>query len=234
MTTVEQDKRVLRLHSTDNVGIACADLEPGITVSIGEDRKVQLIEQIARGHKFAAAAIPADAPIHKYGQVIGFAARDIAIGEHLHTHNVVFHGFDRDYTIGRAAIPTDFVPEADRATFQGYVRGDGRVGTRNYIVVLVSVNCSATAATRIATHFEHSGELDLYPDVDGVVALTHGYGRGTAGQGNEGFEILQRTQDMPTTPTSPVSYCSASDARPTRYRPCRTAGRSAATNWSKR
>jgi arabinonate dehydratase len=192
MTIVDQDDQTLRLHPGDNIVIARRDLEPGTRLAaISEGSTVT--DQVPRGHKVAVAPVAEGEPIRKYGQVIGFAARDIAVGEHVHTHNVAFHGFDRDYAVGVDARPTEYVPESERATFRGYLRADGRVGTRNYLVVLVSVNCSATAATRIATHFEHSGELDDYPDVDGVVALTHGYGCGTAGQGNEGFETLQRT-----------------------------------------
>lgn len=192
MTIVEQDNLTLRLHGTDNVVIARRDLESGAALT-DERGTVAVLQDVPRGHKIAAGGIAADSPIRKYGQIIGFAACDIAVGEHVHTHNVAFREFDRQYAIGEDVRPTDFVAEAKGATFRGYLRTDGRVGTRNYIVVLVSVNCSATAATRIAAHFEHSGELDDYPDVDGVVALTHGYGCGTAGLGNEGFEILQRT-----------------------------------------
>ena len=131
--------------------------------------------------------------MRKYGQIIGFASRDIAAGEHVHTHNVEYREFERESSISADVRPTALVPDDERARFRGYVRGDGRVGTRNYIAVVVSVNCSATAATRIATHFEHSGELDAFTDVDGVIALTHQHGCGTAGRGNAGFDMLQRT-----------------------------------------
>jgi altronate hydrolase len=191
-TTFAQSDQTVRLQVNDNVVIARQDLEPGTRLE-SVAGQVEIADLVPRGHKVAADDIAAGAPVLKYGQIIGFASRDIAAGEHVHVHNVAFHGFDRDYAIGENVRPTDFIAEAERATFRGFVRGDGRVGTRNYLVVLVSVNCSATAATRIAAHFEHSGELDAYPGVDGVIALTHGYGCGTAGRGNEGFEILQRT-----------------------------------------
>lgn len=191
-TTSAQGDQTLRLQANDNVVIARRDLEPGIRLEAVKGQ-IEVADLVLRGHKVASGDIAAGAPVLKYGQIIGFASRDIAAGEHVHVHNVAFHAFDRDYAIGENVRPTPFVPETERATFRGFVRGDGRVGTRNYIVVLVSVNCSATAATRIAAHFEHSGELDAYPDVDGVIALTHGYGCGTAGSGNEGFEVLQRT-----------------------------------------
>ncbi|MEO7236572.1 MAG: altronate dehydratase family protein [Lapillicoccus sp.] len=177
----------LRLSERDNVLIARADLLPGVAGS------PTVVDAVPRGHKFARVAIARDEPILKYGQVIGFAGRDIRAGEHLHTHNVEYREFDRTVAAGSATRPTAYVPVPERATFRGYVRGDGRVGTRNEIVIVVSVNCSATAATKIATHFELAGELDAYPDVDGVVALTHSYGCGTAGRGNAGFDLLQRT-----------------------------------------
>ena len=177
----------LQLSDRDNVLIACADLVPGAPGS------PTVVGAVPRGHKLARVAIAHDEPILKYGQVIGFAGRDIGAGEHVHTHNVEYRAFDRTVAAGSATRPTAYVPVPERATFRGYVRGDGRVGTRNEIVIVVSVNCSATAATKIATHFELTGELDAYPDVDGVVALTHSYGCGTAGRGNAGFDLLQRT-----------------------------------------
>jgi altronate hydrolase len=169
----------LQLHGSDNVLIATEDF--------------QGVDAIPRGHKVASVAINAGEPVRKYGQIIGFASRDIAAGEHVHVHNVEYREFSREAEVGVDVRPTEYVPEAERATFRGYVRGDGRVGTRNYIAIVVSVNCSATAASRIANHFRDSGELDAYPNVDGVVALTHQQGCGTAGRGNEGFDMLQRT-----------------------------------------
>jgi altronate hydrolase len=173
------DTAALLLHEADNVLIARQDM--------------QATDPIPRGHKLARTAIPTGEPVRTYGQIIGFASRDIATGEHVHTHNVEYREFERESSIGADVRPTAFVPDDERACFRGYVRGDGRVGTRNYIAIVVSVNCSATAATRIATHFEHSGELDAFPDVDGVIALTHQHGCGTAGRGNAGFDMLQRT-----------------------------------------
>lgn len=171
----------IRLHDSDNVAISCREIVDATGAAV------------PRAHKIAARAIASGEPILKYGQVIGFASRDITAGEHVHVQNVAYREFERDASVGVDVRPTQYVPEAERATFQGYVRGDGRVGTRNYIAIVVSVNCSATAAARIALHFELSGELDAYPDVDGVIALTHQYGCGTAGRGNAGFDMLQRT-----------------------------------------
>ena len=143
---------------------------------------------IPRGHKIATAAMEVGDPIRKYAQVIGYAAAEIAPGDHVHTHNVEFRNTDLDYEFS-----TDLRPVAPATTtdyFLGFKRANGRVGTRNYIAVLTSVNCSATAARKIADAFGPE-ELSQYPNVDGVVAFVHGTGCGMAGDG-EGFEALQR------------------------------------------
>ena len=178
----------VRLHAADNVVVTRIDLLPGITLS---DEKVDALAQVPAGHKIATAAIAKGEAVRKYDQIIGFATADIAPGEHVHTHNVEVQDFDRDYRIGEAVKPVDFIPEADRATFQGIVRADGRVATRNYIGVLTSVNCSATVARYISDNFRGPA-LDAYPNVDGVVALCHGTGCGMAADG-EGMAILKRT-----------------------------------------
>jgi altronate hydrolase len=121
------------------------------------------------------------------------ATRDIAAGEHVHTHNLAFSDFAREHAPGAAAQPTAYV--AQPATFQGIVRADGRVATRNYIGVLTSVNCSATAARAIADYFRRDirpEALADFPNVDGVVALTHGMGCATASDGEE-LQVLRRT-----------------------------------------
>jgi altronate hydrolase len=129
--------------------------------------------------------------VRKYGQILGFATAPIAVGEHVHTHNLGMGNFDRDYAFGVDAKPTDYVPEAQRATFEGIVRADGRVATRNFLGVLTSVNCSASAARFIAEQFR-GGALAEFPDVDGVVALGHGTGCGMGIDG-EPMHLLRRT-----------------------------------------
>jgi altronate hydrolase len=112
----------------------------------------------------------------------------------VHVHNLAFSAFERRHDdIGAAAVPTAFVEHP--ATFDGIVRADGRVATRNYIGVLTSVNCSATVARAIADHFRRDirpEALMRYPNVDGVVALTHGMGCATAADGEE-LTVLRRT-----------------------------------------
>jgi altronate hydrolase len=165
----------VQLHAADNVLVATRDAEG-----------------VPRGHKVATVPIATGEPVRKYNQIIGFATRDIAPGDHVHTHNVEFKAFERDYAFGADVHEVEMVPEDERATFEGIVRPDGQVATRNYLGVLTSVNCSATTAKLIADQFRRPGLLDEFPNVDGVVALTHGTGCGMASAG-EGFDVLQRT-----------------------------------------
>jgi altronate hydrolase len=181
----------IRLHASDDVLIARSQLVGGTTVEGVTARGL-----IPAGHKIASRAIVTGDPVRRYNQIIGFASRPIAAGEHVHTHNLWMGeakgDFARDYAIG-----ADLKPEPARleASFMGYRRSDGRVATRNYIGVLSSVNCSATAARAIADHFSrqnHPEALADFPHVDGVVALTHGSGCGMDSEGL-GLKVLQRT-----------------------------------------
>ncbi len=181
----------LLLHPDDDVAVAVHDLEPETVVSAG-GLDVEVCGRVPAGHKVAIHDIPAGTQVRKYGQVIGVASRDIARGEHVHTQNVGFAELGRDYAIGRDRKEVRLLPEELRASFQGIVRPDGRVATRNYIGILTSVNCSATVARMVAAQFaQPGGLLAQYPHVDGVVALTHGSGCGMAGSG-EGFDVLRR------------------------------------------
>ena len=174
----------VRLHPTDNVVVASTRLPRG-TFLAGEN--VHAIEPIPSGHKIATAAIVSGEPVRKYGQVIGVATRDIAAGAHVHVHNLAVSDLRAAAEAGRAWQRR----EAPRS-FMGYRRKDGRVGTRNYIGVLTSVNCSATVARHIAEAADKSGLLAGFPNVDGIVPITHSSGCGMAGEG-EGYDILRRT-----------------------------------------
>jgi altronate hydrolase len=149
--------------------------------------------RIPRGHKMAVAPIAEGEPVRKYGQIIGFASKSIAPGQWVHEHNVAMRDFARDYRIGEEAKNDEVLPLELRATFEGYVRPNGKTGTRNYIGILTSVNCSATAAKFIADEVNRSGILDDFPEVDGVAAFVHGSGCGMAAYG-DGWELLRRTQ----------------------------------------
>ena len=173
------------LNASDTVGIAGRPLTAHDTV-LG----IQIRENVSRGHKVALREIAPGEKILKYAQIIGYASQPIAAGDHVHTHNVEFRGTDHNYEFCVDAPDTDRLADADRATFQGYVREDGRVGTRNYVGVLPSVNCSATVARHIVDAITPD-MLAQYPNVDGVVAFVHGSGCGMATEG-EGFDNLKR------------------------------------------
>jgi altronate hydrolase len=180
--------RTIRLSAEDNVIVAVDQILPGVEV-------VDVIarERVPRGHKMAVTIIREGEPVRKYGQIIGFASIQIAAGDWVHEHNVVLHDFARDYRFAEAAKNDEVLPPELRATFEGYVRPNGKTGTRNYIGILTSVNCSASVAKFIAEEVNRSGILDSYPEIDGAVAFVHGTGCGMAAYG-EGWDLLRRTQ----------------------------------------
>lgn len=172
----------VRLDPDDNVVTATRALQAGHAIE-----NVTTTALIPSGHKIATRAIARGEEVRKYAQFIGLAHADIAPGDHVHTHNLDFRATEVEYEFGTDLRP---VTPATGDTFMGYRRESGRAGTRNYIAIVTSVNCSATAARRIADAFGPD-ELTAYPNVDGVVAFVHGTGCGMAGDG-EGFEALQR------------------------------------------
>ncbi len=176
---------VIRLNPADDVVIARVDVPNG-TLLVKENVHANVL--IPAGHKIATRDVGTGKPVRRYNQIIGFATRDIKAGDHVHVHNVSMGDFERDYAFCVEAKPTAYI--TPQATFQGIVRPDGRVATRNYIGIITSVNCSATVARLIARQFEN--RLDDFPNVDGVVALTHKTGCGMASDG-EAIDILRRT-----------------------------------------
>jgi len=178
----------IRLSPKDNVVVARADLLPGTTLA---EESVTCRGHVPAGHKLATAPITTGEAVRKYNQIIGFATAQIAPGDHVHTHNLAMGNFARDYAFCADARANDRAPAAEQASFLGIRRTDGRVATRNYLGILTSVNCSATAAKLIADQFR-GGALAEYPNVDGVVALGHGTGCGMASEG-EAMDLLRRT-----------------------------------------
>jgi altronate hydrolase len=174
----------IRLSAADNVVIARSDIESGTAVEA-----IKSTERIAAGHKLAMVSIAQGAAVRRYGQIIGFASRNIAAGEHVHVHNLEMRSVSRDHHFGAAYQPT--VPSAPAASFQGIRRSDGRVATRNYIGILSTVNCSASVCKYVADAFKAEA-LGRFPNVDGVVALTHTSGCAMDTEG-EGIAILRRT-----------------------------------------
>jgi altronate hydrolase len=181
---------VIRLHPEDGVLIARTTLLPGAELAPG----IVTIERIPAGHKVAIRAIATGEAIRRYGQIIGFATAPISPGQHVHEHNCGMGDFAKDYAWGVDATPT---PNFDLpATFEGIRRPDGRAATRNYIGILTSVNCSAHVASMVADIFKKNpftghDPLAEFPNVDGVVALTHKTGCGMTQL--EPLRVLRRT-----------------------------------------
>jgi len=176
----------IRLNAADDVVIARVEIPAG--TKLLKENGVEVPSRVPAGHKIATRAVKSGQPVRRYNQIIGFATRDIRAGEHVHVHNLGMGEFERDYAFSVDCRETRF--EQSPAEFQGIVRADGRVATRNYLGILTSVNCSATVARMIAEHFRN--RLEAYPNVDGVVALTHKTGCGMASEG-EGMDLLRRT-----------------------------------------
>lgn len=183
-------EQAVLLSPDDHVAVARADLSAGLELD-GPNGSFQLIEPVPRGHKLAVRAAAAGEAVRKYGQVIGFATADIPPGAWVHAHNLGFGPgeLNLDYEVGVDVQPVEPLPPEQRARFLGYARPDGRVGTRNYLAVIATVNCAASVVSAIAARFagcEHS-----YSDFHGVIPLTHKGGCG----GRQGWEteLLQRT-----------------------------------------
>ena len=179
---------LIRLHAQDNVLVAKSAVALGEVFS---DWQLKARAQVPAGHKIAARAIAQGERVLKYNTEIGVATRDIAAGDHVHSHNLALGEFHHDPAFGEDVRPVAYVPADQRATFQGIVRPDGRVATRNFIGILSSVNCSSTVIHRIAAHFTPE-KLAAYPNVDGVVAFAQTSGCGMASP-SEHFDVLRRT-----------------------------------------
>src|SRR5438067_4228767 len=188
--TADLAEVAVHLHPDDEVAVARVPLPPGLRVHTpyGEIRVSRLVPS---GHKVALRAVGDGDAVHKYGQVIGFATAPIAPGDHVHSHNLGVGAITHDYAIGADVRPVDVVPDAERRTFIGFRRPGGRVGTRNYVAVIATVNCSASTVRYIADRFRGDALRD-YPSVDGVIALTHKGGCG-ARYGSREVALLQRT-----------------------------------------
>lgn len=183
----------VHLNAEDNVVIAKSPLLPRTVLEI-EGGEVTIKQMVPPGHKVAIRPIPKGHTIRRYGQIIGFASTDIDAGQHVHTQNVEVHQGELklDYGFGEDYRPVDYVPESERRTFMGYRRKDGRVGTRNYIAILASVNCSSTATRRVADYFRDNPIMDEFPNVDGVIGFPTKGGCG-AHYGSTYMDQLQRT-----------------------------------------
>lgn len=186
----------IRLQPHDHVAIARANLQPGAILVLthpaaAAPQEIPIRNFIPSGHKVALYELASGQAVRRYGQIIGFATQPIRPGEHVHTHNLGMGDFARDYAFGAEVSPVVYAPPAARRTFQGYRRANGLVGTRNTIAVIGTVNCSAHTCRQIAHHFTPA-RLAAYPNIDGVIALTHTTGCATRPGGYD-YTILQRT-----------------------------------------
>ncbi len=175
MSAVPLAKVAVHLRPEDNVAVAARNLPPGFEVA-HDGHTLAVAGRVGLGHKFALRPIAKGEAVLKYGQVIGFASADIAPGDHVHVHNVAADAFERDYAFCRDCPPPP--PKAEPRTWMGYDRGADRAdpfryGTRNFIAIISTVNCSASTSKYISEKIRASGLLDKYPNVDGVVPVTH-------------------------------------------------------------
>ena len=179
---------IIRLHPNDNIVVARVDVAIGTQVP---SENFTSRSQVPAGYKIASKKIIQGEPILKYSVTVGFANVDIEPGTMVHGHNTEFREFDRDYAHASEFKPVQMVPESERASFKGYVRANGKVGTRNFIGILSTVNCSATVVNKIAEWFTPE-RLAEFPNVDGVVAFSHSIGCGMEMTG-EPMQLLRRT-----------------------------------------
>lgn len=182
------DPALIVLHPDDDVAIAATDLPAGTPLP-GPDATEQTRAAIPAGHKLARRPLLAGAPVRRYGQVIGYASAPIAPGDHVHTHNLVFGAVPRDHQTGADVRPLQPCPPQEERSFEGYLRADGRVGTRNYLAVVSTVNCSASVCQQVRERF--ASVARDHPGVDGVIALAHTSGCGLPHHGAD-HQRLQR------------------------------------------
>ncbi|MBY0527959.1 MAG: altronate dehydratase family protein [Gemmataceae bacterium] len=170
MPAVPLSQVAVHLRPEDNIAVAARHLQPGLEVQ-HNGHALTVNKRVGLGHKLALVPIAKGQSVLKYGQIIGFASQDIAPGEHVHVHNLGAGAFERDYAFCRDCPPPPKAGEPRH--FMGYDRGDGRFGTRNYIAIISTVNCSASTSKYISERFRTTDLLKQYPNVDGVVAITH-------------------------------------------------------------
>ncbi|RBP83705.1 altronate dehydratase [Marinomonas rhizomae] len=180
-------KQTIRLHTNDNVVIALSDLAQGSQLN---EFDVTLLSYVPRGHKVAVKNIAQGDNVIRYGQIIGQATQAIALGEHVHVQNMGMGEHLQDYAFSQSShsLPPILTPR----TFNGYHRENGRVGTRNYLGILTSVNCAGSVARFIEEAATKTDFLKDYPNIDGIVPIVHSTGCGMSGQG-EGYQTLHRT-----------------------------------------
>src|SRR5438874_6522912 len=170
MAAVPLAQVAVQLRPNVNVAVAARHLAEGMEIQ-SDGIALRLSQRVGMGHKLALRDIKKGEAVYKYGQIIGFASQDIPAGSHVHVHNVAAEAFERDYAFGRDCPPPP--SRTEPSFFMGFDRGDGRFGTRNYIAIISTVNCSASTSKYISDRIKETQLLRDYPNVDGVVAITH-------------------------------------------------------------
>lgn len=194
MAAVPLTKYAVHLRPQDNIAVAARGIPAGTELAF-DGGTVGVTNGIELGHKFAVRPIKEGDPVSKFGQVIGFAGQNIAVGDHVHVHNVKVTSFERDYAFG-ADRPAPLPPPAEFLSFMGFDRGPNkpahqRYGTRNYIAVISTVNCSASTSKYITERIKMSGVLKDYPNVDGVIPIVHKQGCGHQYEGPDHRQLEQ-------------------------------------------
>jgi altronate hydrolase len=195
MAAVPLTDYAVHLRPQDNIAVCRKPIPAGTDIAF-DGGTIRVTGAIRMGHKFAVVSIKEGDAILKYGQIIGFAARNIAAGDHVHVHNVKLGSFERDYAFA-SQVPAPLPPPAEWRSFMGFDRGPGkpehlRYGTRNYLAVISTVNCSASTSKYIAERVRAAGILENYPHVDGIVAIVHRQGCGMQYDGPD-HQQLDRT-----------------------------------------
>ena len=176
------------LSKNDNVGVSQFIIPEKTKI---EGREINTIDPIPFGHKVCLKSVNKGDPIIKYDQIIGFASKNIQAGEHVHSHNLEFKEFKRDFKV---TDKKNIIEEKTDTFFNGIMRDNGDVATRNYIGIVSTVNCSATVTKMIVEKIKYSDILKDYPNIDGIVPITHSTGCGM-NTVSEGMQIFQRTID---------------------------------------
>ncbi|MFO0851437.1 MAG: altronate dehydratase family protein [Gemmataceae bacterium] len=195
MPAVPLSRYAVHLRPQDNIAVAARPVPAGTTLQTDRG-EVTVPAAVRMGHKFALSAIKEGDAVLKFGQVIGFASQRIEPGEHVHVQNVKAGAFERDYAYA-SEVPAPLPPPAEYRTFMGFDRGPGRpahqrYGTRNYLAVISTVNCSASTSKYIAERIRALGVLKDFPNVDGIVPVVHRQGCGMQYEGPD-HKQLERT-----------------------------------------
>lgn len=180
-------KRFLKINQKDNVIVALTDLIKGETI-LDDDKEIILKQDVTRGHKIAIDKINQNQNIFKYGFPIGHAIKEIAKGELVHTNNAKTNLSGAEHYIFNQHL-SENPYKNENLTFNGYVREDGNVGTRNEIWIVPTVGCVNGIADRIIEGFRKS--IAALPDnIDSIQVFKHNYGCSQLGEDHINTRVI--------------------------------------------